>query len=90
METSSQPGLLETLRREMRLRNYSHKTFKSYKSCIRSFVHFIQPKHPRDATNADIRAFLLHLVEKEEYASATVNQVINALRYLYVDKWTHN
>ena len=69
----------------MRLRNYSHKPIKAYQSCIRTFVQCIHPKHPREATDANIRKFLLHLVDCEEYAASTVNQVINALRYLYVE-----
>lgn len=83
-QEAKQPGLFETVRREMRLRNYSHKTIKAYLSCLRTYVRFVQPKHPRDATDADIRTFLMYLVEKENYSAATINQVINALRYLYV------
>jgi len=80
-----QPGLFETVRREMRLRNYSHKTIKAYISCLRTFAKHIAPKHPREATDAEIREFLLHLIEVEHYASSTINQVINALRFLYVE-----
>jgi site-specific recombinase XerD len=69
----------------MRLRNYSHKTIKAYRSGIRTYARFIRPKHPREATDVDIRTFLLHLVEEEKYSAATINQVINALRYLYVE-----
>jgi site-specific recombinase XerD len=79
------PGLFETLRQEMRLKGYSHETMKAYRSCIRAFVRYLQPKHPREASDADIREFLLHLVDNEDYAQSTVNQVINALRYLYVE-----
>ena len=79
------PGLFETLRREMRLRNYSHKTIKSYTSCIRSLVQHFRPKHPRELTNEDLRNYLIQLIDKEQYASSTINQVINALRFLYVD-----
>jgi site-specific recombinase XerD len=85
MEHTQQPGLFETVRQEMRLRNYSQKTIKAYLSCLRMFIRHIRPKHPRDATDSDLRAFLLFLIEHEQYASATVNQVINALRLLYVD-----
>jgi site-specific recombinase XerD len=49
------------------------------------FIRHIQPKHPREATDADLRAFILFLIEHEQYASSTINQVINALRLLYVD-----
>ena len=84
-DTNRRPGLFETLRREMRLRNHSHKTIKAYQSCLRTFVRYIEPKHPRDANDADIRSFLLHLTEDEEYEASTINQMINALRYLYVE-----
>ena len=82
--TQQNSGLFETVRREMRLKNYSHKTIKAYVSCLRMYVQYLQPKHPRDANDADIRSFLMHLIEDEEYAASTINQMINALRYLYV------
>ena len=44
------PCLLETVRQEMRLRNYSHKTVKAYISCLRMFMAYLHPKHPREAT----------------------------------------
>lgn len=85
MEPMQRPGLFETVRREMKLRNYSHKTAKAYLSCLRRFVQYAHPKHPREATDGDLRGFLLFLIEREHYAAATINQVINALRFLYVD-----
>jgi integrase/recombinase XerD len=85
LDSGERPGLLETVRQEMRLRNYSPKTTKAYLSCLRIFIRHIRPKHPREATDSDLRAFLLFLIEREQYASATINQVINALRLLYVD-----
>lgn len=33
----------------------------------------------------EIRAYLLHLIEDEEYAAPSLNQVINALRFLYLE-----
>jgi integrase/recombinase XerD len=81
----TQPTLFETVRREMLLRNYSYKTIKSYLSCLRSFVKYIHPKHPREITDEDIRNYLLHLLETKKSAAGTVNQVFNSLRLLYVD-----
>jgi integrase/recombinase XerD len=78
-------GFYETVRRELRLRNYSHKTAKAYLSCLRSFVKYFRPRHPRELTNADIRGYLLHMIEDDGYAAGTVNQTFNALRFLYVD-----
>ncbi|MFN0159010.1 MAG: site-specific tyrosine recombinase/integron integrase [Bacteroidota bacterium] len=85
IDRTRKPGLLETVRQEMRLRNYSHKTIKAYLSCLRMFIRHIHPKHPREACDADLRTFILYLIEREQYASSTINQVINALRLLYVD-----
>ena len=77
--------LFEVLTQEMRLRNFSYKTVKAYKSCIRSFADFFAPRHPRDLTNQDIRGYLFHLIDEEHLAASTVNQVFNALRFLYVE-----
>jgi site-specific recombinase XerD len=73
-------GFYETVRQEMRLRNYSSKTIKSYLSCLRLLVKYIQPQHPRNINNEDIRNFLLYLIEEKNFASSSVNQVFNALR----------
>jgi len=79
------PGLFEIVRREMRLRNYSHKTIKAYVSCIRGFVNYLHPMHPRYAVERDIRKYFLDLIDNRCRASGTVNQVFNALRFLYVE-----
>jgi integrase/recombinase XerD len=79
------PTLFHVLRNEMKLRGYSHKTVKAYQSCIRSFSQHFSPRHPRDASNSDIREYLLHLMNVKGYSKATINQVINALRFLFVE-----
>lgn len=77
--------VIEELKKELRLRNYSAKTIKTYKSCIISFLQYIHPRHPKDITSDEIRTYLLHLIEDKGFSSGTVNQVFNALRYLYVE-----
>jgi len=78
-------GLFETVTREMRLRNYSHRTIKAYVSWVRSFVNYFRPRHPRELTGDDIKDYLIHLLTVERLAASTVNQVMNALRFLYAD-----
>lgn len=78
-------GLFETVRREMRLRGYSQKTIKAYQSCIRTLVRHFRPKHPRELSDGHLRSFLLHLLEDEQWEASSVNQMINALRFLYVE-----
>jgi integrase/recombinase XerD len=85
MAQTAHPGLLETLRQELRLRNYSPKTIKGYSSCIRSFVRYFQPRHPRELASGDIRKYLMHLFEESHLAPASVNQALNAIRFLYVE-----
>ncbi len=75
----------ETVRREMRLRDYSHKTIKAYMSSLRAYVRYFAPRHPRDLGEEDIREYLLHLLEHKRRCAGTVGQVFNALRLLYVD-----
>lgn len=82
---SVRPGLYATMRNEMLLRGYSRKTIKSYLSWIRSLVDFSSPKHPRDLQEADIRNFLIHLIDNKRMAYASVNQAFNAIRFLYVE-----
>jgi len=78
-------GLFEVLARELRLRNYSPKTAKSYRSCLRTFASHFSPRHPRDLTGEDIRSFLIYLMDEKHWEAASINQMLNALRFLYVE-----
>jgi len=78
-------GFYETIRREMRLRNYSHKTIKSYLSCLRNFVKYFHPKHPRGISNDEIKKYLIYLIEEKKWQASTINQLFNAIRFLYVE-----
>lgn len=77
--------LFEVLRQELKLRNYSNKTITSYRSCILKFVTYFPSKHPRDISGSEIRTFLLHLLEDEHWQASSLNQMFNALRFLYVE-----
>lgn len=82
---SGRGGLLEVLRQELKLRNYSYKTLKSYRSWLRSFIKFFSPCHPRELSEVDIRKYLLHLIEQKHLSVGSVNQAFNAIRFLYVE-----
>ncbi|MBI5729867.1 MAG: tyrosine-type recombinase/integrase [Ignavibacteriales bacterium] len=81
----NQTGLFEVFRQELRLRNYSYKTIKSYTSCLRNFTSYFRPQHPRQINENDIKKYLLHLADSKHLSSSTINQHFNALRFLYVD-----
>lgn len=76
---------LALVRNELRLRNYSHKTIKAYLSCLRSFKRFFPDSSLRDLAGDDIRRYLLHLIQREGLAASSVNQILNAIRFLFVD-----
>lgn len=69
----------------MRLRNYSNKTIKSYKSGVRLLADHFRPRHPRELSSEELRSFLLHQIERRHLAAATISQLINAMRFLYVE-----
>src|SRR3990170_2012238 len=85
VETNHKTGFYEKVRQELRLRNYSHKTMKAYLSCLRSYVTYFRPKHPREISNDDIRRYLIYLMGKKKWRASTINQMFNALRFLYVE-----
>lgn len=83
--TLSSPSIFSVLSDEMRLRNYSRKTLKAYTGCLRAFIRFIHPQHPREVSDKDIRRYLIYLIETERLSASTVNQAYNALRFLFVE-----
>ncbi|MDP2207692.1 MAG: tyrosine-type recombinase/integrase [Bacteroidota bacterium] len=76
---------LTEMRKLMRLKNYSNKTIKSYTSCIRAFFQFYHNCNPIELSAVEIKSYLLYLIEKKNCTSGTINQYINALRFLYVE-----
>jgi site-specific recombinase XerD len=85
IEAKTKTGFYLKVREELLLRNYSHKTIKSYSSCLRAFVNYFKPVHPRNISNEQIRKFLLFLIEEKKWQASTINQMFNALRFLYVE-----
>jgi integrase/recombinase XerD len=76
---------LEAMRKEMRLRSYSPRTLEAYLGSVRAFFDFFPSKAPQTLTENEVREYLLHLLEKKKLANGTVNQIFNALRFLFVE-----
>lgn len=74
---------LELTEQELRLRNYSPKTIKSYLLCLRDYFNFT--KFNLEKVDLDkIKQFLLKKQEKN-YAPQTVNLYLNAIKFFYRD-----
>jgi integron integrase len=84
----SKPGLVESVRREMRLRHMSIRTEESYVKWIVDYLQFHRQKHgewvhPANLGNDDINEFLTYLAVEKRVAASTQNQALSALLFLY-------
>jgi len=79
------PRLLDQVRQVMRLHHYSLHTERAYVDWIKRYVRFHQMQRREDLTGgeAKIEAFLTDLAVNGHVASATQNQAMNALVFLY-------
>jgi integron integrase len=71
------------LKEEVRLRQYSPKTFTTYAGWIGQFQAFLENKNPATVNSDDARRFLTHLAVKRNVVASTQNQAFNALLFLY-------
>ncbi|MBD3155221.1 MAG: hypothetical protein GF368_01020 [Candidatus Aenigmarchaeota archaeon] len=75
------PDKLETLYMEMRIRNYSSKTIKSYIKNNQKFLEFIQ-KPSTKVNSSDIKKYIKHLID-EGKSPSNIRQVIASLRFYH-------
>jgi integron integrase len=75
--------ILIRLKEEVRLRQYSDKTLKTYLSWISQFGAFLDFKEPETVDSGDAKRFLTHLAVDRGVAASTQNQAFNALLFLY-------
>lgn len=72
-----------TLLSSMRARKYSPRTARAYYRYIDDFLRRAG-KPPRDATDADLTAYLAYLETERRASAATLNLAISAVRFFYV------
>ena len=75
---------LANLAQELRIRNYSSKTIKSYLYNNGEFLRFCQ-KDPREVNTADIKNYLDYLSQNKSTSSVAV--AYNALQFYYKEIW---
>ncbi|MCF7515328.1 integron integrase [Pseudoalteromonas sp. L23] len=74
---------LESVRLELRTKRYSIRTEKSYLFWVKSYILFNDKKHPEQMGNQEVERFLNHLAVNKQVSSATQNQALCALIFLY-------
>jgi len=74
---------LEEVKNELRLRNYSQKTIKSYILCLKEFFGYLK----QDFEKADIDKIKQYLLKKQEkgYSPQTINLHLNSIKFFYRD-----
>lgn len=77
------PKLLDQVRTELRRRNYSYRTEKSYIQWIIRYIRFHDTRHPATLLDSHVEEYLNHLAIKRKVAPSTQNQALCALVFLY-------
>jgi integron integrase len=73
----------ESLTAEIKLRHYSPKTLKSYRSWIRQFQSYTKSKNQQLLSTIDIKEFLTYLAVERKVSASSQNQAFNALLFLF-------
>ncbi|MBF0408701.1 MAG: integron integrase [Candidatus Riflebacteria bacterium] len=68
---------------EIRLRHYSGKTLKSYRTWIVHFQSFLFSKSTELICSENVKAFLTHLATVKNVSASTQNQAFNALLFFF-------
>ena len=68
---------------EIKLRHYSPKTLKTYRSWMRKFQTFTKSKPPELLSPTDVKGFLTFLAVKKNVSASTQNQAFNALLFFF-------
>ncbi len=71
------------LRDDLKRRNYSTTTLKTYIRWARRFQAFTRSKDPQALSGGDVKAFLTNLAVNEGVSASTQNQAFNSLLYFY-------
>lgn len=75
--------LLTLLNEEIRRRNYSYRTQKTYSQWVVRYVKFHRLRHPAQLNKGHVVDFLNFLANKKNVAASTQNQALSAIVFLY-------
>mgnify|MGYP001566115930 CR=1 FL=1 len=73
--------LLKKIENELKLRNYSHRTIKSYLLCLADYFKYVKNVQK----NPEVDLIKKYLLEKRDkgQSSQTLNLYLNAIKYFY-------
>lgn len=74
---------LDALKQWMQHKRYSESSIKTYVESAKSFLMFIHPKPPTEATNSDMVRFVNEHILNKGLSFSYQNQVVNACKLFY-------
>jgi integrase/recombinase XerD len=77
------------MEREMRIRNYSERTIKSYNCSIGQVASYFKLPSSQ-VTTSQFKAFLYHLINNDNCSVSRINQNISAWKILQQDVLRHS
>lgn len=80
---ADQVQALRMMEQKLKLRGYSVNTQRTYLQHFKEFLLFFYESHPIDISEAEIRNFILFLIEKRKLSKSTQNQAINSIKFFY-------
>lgn len=75
--------LLDQVREKLRYKHYSVNTEKTYITWIKHYVIFHGKRHPTEMGAIEVEQFLTYLANDRHVSSATQNQALSAILFLY-------
>ncbi|MBK9927094.1 MAG: integron integrase [Anaerolineales bacterium] len=82
-QTPKAKKLLDQYSDNIRLKQYSPRTEKTYIHWVREYILFHNKRHPREMGVPEINQFITHLVVERNASASTQNQAISAILFLY-------
>ena len=77
------PRLLDAVRDQIRLRNFSIRTEQVYVDWCKRFILFHGKRHPAEMGSPELEAFLTHLAVQRNVSAGTQNQARSAVLFMY-------
>ena len=82
---TAQEEALRQMRQKLEIARYSPRTIDAYLNATKHlFLHF-PAKHPNDIRTEDIEAYQHHMATVRRMSNSHLNQVVNAVRYYYMN-----
>ena len=75
--------LLDIFRDQIRIKQYSTRTEKTYIHWVREYILFHNKRHPKEMNVPEINQFITHLVVERKASASTQNQAVSAILFLY-------